>query len=386
MCLQIHRRLRRRPGFALAAATAVLITPVLASPAWAGGGGYTSPTVVASGLKNPRLLSIDNGRVYVAEAGSGGSGACVAGAEGGEVCLGYTGAITQISAYGQRRVVDQLPSLAGADGTQAIGPADVQVSGSSYQVTLGLGMNPAERGFDNGAKRLGTLIKGNWRSHTSSVAADLAAFELANNPDGSANEDGTPAPDSNPVGLFAAGRTTYVADAGGNDILKVRKGKISVVATLPSVLADAPPFLGLPAGTQIPAQAVPTSVIKGGDGALYVSQLIGFPFPAGKASIYRIGRDGVPTVYASGLTNVTDLAWYRGSLYAVQLADDGLLATPEGERPSGSLVKIVHGSSTTVLDDLDSPYGVAFKGGYAYVTTCSVCATEGTVVRARVGR
>ena len=58
-------------------------------------------------------------------------------------------------------------------------------------------------------------------------------------------------------------------------------GRISTVAVFPDRLALAPPFLGLPPGTQIPMQAVPTAVAEGPDGALYVSQLTGFPFPVG---------------------------------------------------------------------------------------------------------
>ena len=90
-----------------------------------------------------------------------------------------------------------------------------------------------------------------------------------------------------------------------------------------------------------------------------------------------------PTVWASGLTNVTDLTWSKGRLYAVQLADDGLLATPEGQLPTGSLVRVPQGSTSprTVASGLAAPYGVAVRGSSAYVTTCSVCADGGTVTR-----
>ena len=72
-------------------------------------------------------------------------------------------------------------------------------------------------------------------------------------------------------------------------------------------------------------QAVPTAAAKGPDGAIYVSQLTGFPFPVGGASIWRIVPGHAPTKYATGLTNVTDLAFGRdGSLYAVQITDQGL--------------------------------------------------------------
>ena len=50
--------------------------------------------------------------------------------------------------------------------------------------------------------------------------------------------------------------------------------------------------------------------------------------------------------YAKGITNVTDLAFGRdGSLYAVQIATNGLL-----KGPKGSLVKVSHtGGKPTVI-------------------------------------
>ena len=89
-------------------------------------------------------------------------------------------------------------------------------------------------------------------------------------------------------------------------------------------------------------------------------------------------------VYASGLTNLTDLAFARdGSLYAVQIATDGLLSALPGELPMGSLVKITPGASQheTVAGDLPAPYGVALTKGAAYVTTCAVCPGGGEVIK-----
>ena len=139
-------------------------------------------------------------------------------------------------------------------------------------------------------------------------------------------------------------------------------------------------------GTTTTARNGSTSAVPGPDGALYVSQLTGFPFPAGGSNIWRLVPGQEPTVYATGLTNVTDLGWYRGQLYAVQLADDGLLAVPEGEPPVGSLVRVgTGGQHTTVAADLVAPYGLALSGGNAYVTTCAVCPGTGEVVRVPLG-
>jgi hypothetical protein len=41
-------------------------------------------------------------------------------------------------------------------------------------------------------------------------------------------------------------------------------------------------------GTRVPAEAVPTAVAVGPDGAYYVSELTGFPFSKGAARIWRV--------------------------------------------------------------------------------------------------
>ena len=116
---------------------------------------------------------------------------------------------------------------------------------------------------------------------------------------------------------------------------------------------------------------------KGRDGAYYVSQLTGFPFPKGAANIYRVDpRTGRTTIYASGLTNVTDLAFDGRTLYAVQISTEGLLT-----ESTGSVVKIRPGGSshTTVAGDLIAPYGIAISKGNAYVTTSAVAKDAGEV-------
>ena len=171
---------------------------------------------------------------------------------------------------------------------------------------------------------MGTILQAHWRNGNTTTLADIAAHEAATNP--------IHDPDSNPVSILRQGSTYVMADAGGNTVVRANKqGATSTIAELPDQTATAPPFLGLPPGTKIPAQAVPTSVAVGPDGAYYVSQLTGFPFEKGPAKIYRIGKDGSLSVHAQGLTNVTDLAFADdGTLYAVQISNDGLLNGPIG--------------------------------------------------------
>jgi hypothetical protein len=124
-------------------------------------------------------------------------------------------------------------------------------------------------------------------------------------------------------------------------------------------------------------------VVQGPDGAYYVSQLTGFPFEKGDANIWRVVPGQAPTVFASGLTNVTDLAFAAdGSLFAVQIATDGLLVGP-----IGSLVRVTPGGSQhqTVAGGLFAPYGVALTDEAAYVTTCAVCVGGGEVIKVPLG-
>lgn len=67
----------------------------------------------------------------------------------------------------------------------------------------------------------------------------------------------------------------------------------------------------------------------------------------------------------------------------MQFATDGLTATPEGELPKGSLVRVrPHAAAHhTIAAGLSAPYGVAVRGRSAYVATCAVCAGGGQVVR-----
>jgi len=331
------------------------------------------PEVVASGLDNPRDLDVDAaGTVYVTEAGRGGSGPCVT-IEMGTKCAGASGAVTQIRDGEQHRVLEGLPSLAPPSGAQALGPSDISLRrrGGAY-LTVGLGANPAVRAqLGELGPAFGQLYEVSSSGDLRAVA-DISAYEAAANPDGGHI-------DSNPNSVTQADHRLYVVDAGGNDLLRVRRsGDISTVAVFPDRLLDAPPGMGLP--PQVPVQAVPTNVVVGPDGALYVSQLTGFPFIPGVARIYRVVPGSPPEIYADGLTNVTDLAFDDdGDLYVVEIAANGLLS---GD-PTGALIKIrPDGSRETVLSEgLVNPYGVAIgPHGDIYISNHSASPGIGEVL------
>ncbi|MGB8380387.1 MAG: ScyD/ScyE family protein [Dermatophilaceae bacterium] len=335
----------------------------------------TGPVVVASGLNSPRQLAFTpGGTLYVAEAGAAGpEGNCQEHPELGHVCFGLTGSVARVGLDGKvERVVTDLPSAGSA--TDVIGPSDIAFTGNhQFALTIGLGGSPEYRaGYGADAALLGTVVTGDLRANkgagTVTKVFDVAGYEAAANPDGTDV-------DSNSVGITRSGNGWVVADAGGNDVVSTRGGG-STVGVLPPVPTTRPGG-GLPPG--FPADAVPTDVVQGPDGAWYVSQLVGFPFEKGSSSIWRIVPGQTPQRWATGLTNVTSLAFADdGSLYAVQIASDGLLSGPVG-----ALVKVTPGASThaIVAGGLFAPYGVAIRGSAAYVTTGSVAVGNGQVVK-----
>lgn len=219
------------------------------------------------------------------------------------------------------------------------------------------------------ARQLGTVLVGTLPA-AGGVGGDLAAHEAADDPDGQGI-------DSNPTFVEIVGGKNYVIDAGANALLRQSGSAISTVSVFENRMVPKPPFLPPPG--LMPMQSVPTTVVVGPDGALYVSELTGFPFPAGEARIWRVVLGSAPTVYATGLTNVTGLAFAGRTLYAVEFSSAGLLTVPEGEVPTGSLLRITPGASrhTVIAGGLTAPYGVAIRGGSTYVTTCGLCAGAG---------
>jgi DNA-binding beta-propeller fold protein YncE len=352
---------------------------LLAAPSAAGANGDEQDyEVIATGLNNPRGLDVrGRGTVFVAEAGTGGdSDICIPNPEGVDQCLGYTGAITRIQGTTQTRVVDGLPSFAVAGGGSAVGPSDVDLFRNEIYAVMGLGGAPADRdALGPEAELFGKLLRLNKFGGRHKVISDIAGFEGTDNPDGTEV-------DTNPISFDFRRGSFYVADAGGNSLLRVdSRGRASTAAVLPPQLADAPPFLGLPPGSQIPAESVPTSVETGPDGALYVGQLTGFPFPIGGASVVRVLPGQAPTVYAAGFTNIMDIAFApNGDLYVLEIATNSLLGEPGGALwrvPSDGHPELI------LAEPLFFPGGVAVSRitGDVYVTNCSVCPGGGEVLR-----
>ncbi|MBM2622642.1 ScyD/ScyE family protein [Actinoplanes sp. LDG1-06] len=157
------------------------------------------------------------------------------------------------------------------------------------------------------------------------------------------------------------------------------KGRRTTVASFPSRMVPAPARLpdGTARGRPVRMPPVPTAVTLGPDGAFYVGELTGFPFPPGRARVWRVVPGRPPEVYAGGFTAVVDLAWGPGGLYVLEIAKNGLLS---GDR-TGALLRVGGGGrhETVATAGLTAPSGLTIRDGVAYVTTCGDCPGEGSV-------
>lgn len=337
-------------------------------------------SVIADGLNNARGLTFGpDGSLYVTEAGTGGSGACVPSpsVENQSLCYGTTGAVTKIVKGTQERVLTGLPSLALSNGTDTAGPQDIKfdATGKPY-ITVGYGANPTFRAT-LGNTDLGKIITANFDTNSWTSVADLAKYELENNPD-----QGDLI--SNPFSLILDGNNIVAVDAGANDLLSVGTdgSNLNASTTIPRQTLTNLVFPSGASSSPFEIQAVPTNVAKGPDGAYYISQLTGFPFPEGEAKIYRVGSDGQPTVYANGFTQLTDLAFdTEGNLYALQYANQSLW---KGNL-DGSVIKIAtDGTRTTLLsgNGLESPTALTIgTDGDIYVANQGDLPGQGQVIK-----
>lgn len=375
--------------FSLAAFGAALITFGVTEAVQAANFNFE---VIANGLDSPRGLTFGlDGALYVTEAGRGGDGPCIAAPSvedpNSKSCYGETSAVTRIQNSIAKRVVTGLPSLArrGADGSivDATGVSDIafDTSGKAYAVLGFISGTASDRDQKLGISDFGQLIALNNLNGAGAWTrlADLSGFESANNPDGGNTENGENPLDSNPYDLLIKDGNAFVVDAAANDLLRVglESSEIAVESVFGSRLANNP----LAGSDSFLMQSVPTSIAVGPDGAFYVGELTGFPYPKGGARVYRITPGSEPSVYAEGFTNIIDLAFSEsGNLYVLELTKNSLLS----DDPTGALIRVApDGTRTTIASDgLIFPTALAIDSDNTiYVANKGFLAGTGEVIR-----
>ena len=207
-----------------------------------------------------------------------------------------------------------------------------------------------------------------------SFVADTQAFEENTDPAGDGTDEG-----SNPFDLARlGGHETLVADAAGNDLLVVDDtGSIDWVAWFPE---------------QGGIQPVPTSVVVGPDGAYYVGELTGAPFPVGISRIWRIepgtrhaacGTSSACSVVATGLTAIIDMQFGPdGKLYVAQIEDEGVGALEGGGGVGGSVhaCNVKTGACQTVVSGIPILTAIAFRGSTLWGAILSLVPGQADVV------
>lgn len=315
---------------------------------------HDPPTVevVADNLNNPRQLAVKGGAVYVAEAGTGGTDC--EGLPEGVPCVGLTGSVTKVERGRAERVQTGLLSALAGEG-EVVGVDALAFKGDQlYGVaTTSCEIDPAMFPPELLAQA-GKVLKLQGGSSVEAVG-DASTIECTTDPDGQG-------PDSNPYGLAIRGRTFYVADAGGNTVVEIRRGETSVAAVLST-----------------DGQPVPTSLAFGPDGALYIGTL-NFQGGPGSANVYRLDvRSGELSVYASGLFAITGIAFDRaGRLYVSEFTTG---FGPEGPLPDGDVVVIpwgggMEGRKVLGAGSLHFPGGVAVDRTGVYVSNWSIATGE----------
>jgi hypothetical protein len=348
---------------ALLSGAAVLPAEVEAAPT------YTRQVLVQN-LLNPRGLTLDpDGHVLVVEGGAGGlspSSCTVPGAPPGPPtdlrCWGQTGALGRLSTvdFTYQRLWTGLDSI--ARGENALSPVaglqDVAFrNDGSLLGVFGFRGDPATR---PAGTQFAQLVRFDYTNPGSAPVplVDLGAFETA-------HPSHTP-PFSNPFALAWHNGQSYITDAGSNRLLKVddATNSVALLETLPLETPVTVPGIG-----DVPGEGVPTGLAVGGDGSVYYTQLPGFPFSPGSASIFRSdGSAGSAVTLTDGFTNVMDMALGDdGWLYLVQYADS--FFNPAG---TGSLWRYNPSTSARELLDaaLNLPTGVLVApSGTIFVAT-----------------
>ena len=330
-----------------------------------------APDVMATGLADPRFMVIDGDNVYFTESGTGGDEEITT-TDGESISMsGHTGklSVLNVADGSVTEIVSDFRSYTFGEHGEIVGAAGLALDGAGTAY-VAVGSPGPFVGVMTLTGEEGVVYKVDLASGEKEVLADLVTWEIENDPDPMAI-------DSNLYGADLLDGVLYVADAGGNSIISVdvETGEVATFAVTGGLDAPFLPDSGNPARNgEKTIDSVPSCVVTGPDGRLYVSYVTGGPFPAGIAPVDAYSVDGTKETYAQGLTMVGDLAFdSSGRVYA------SIISTNFIEQGPGQVVRIeADGSLTPVVDGIPVPAGIAFDAAdNLYVMVFSAVAPDG---------
>ena len=323
--------------------------------------GHSRPSVTsyATGLSSPRGLTFGpDGKLYVAEAGVGGTLT----ATGGVGCpidfniyspysAGFSGRVIRIRGNGKKEVVaDNLPSMTDNTGA-SYGPTDVAFIGNTLYVLIEMG------GCSHGMPDdLPAILRVNRDGSTTNVA-NLNAWHWANPPNYIKDTDPTTT-DQEPGGVFhsmiAIGKHLYVIETNRGFVLRVdpRTGVITKLYDMTIDNREHNPIVMTQRGNRF---FVGTFGEDGGKSELAVfdKHFSAYTLP------FRT-RDPI-----------VGLAWHRDELYGVEIfpydnqwsVDTANLV--RFDRRSGKRVKVLTGFASLPNGLVEGPDGALYTSNWA---------------------
>jgi hypothetical protein len=344
----------------------------------AGPGLSLNAKVFATGFNDPRGLHFGpDGRLYVAEGGTGGTHST------DKLCKqvpppvgpyqgGSTGRISRVDEQGRRStVIGGLPSTqatltVGGDRSSV---ADVAwISRRLYALLAGAGCSHGNPDTFNAVLRVN-------RDSTTTPVANLSAFVKANPTKNEPAEDFEP--DGTWYSMVRVGHTLYATEPNHSEIDAIRPdGGIHRLVDLSTADGDKN-WVG------------PTAMVFH-RGALFVGNLAPFPqTPEGAAKIRRVSLDGKVSDVASGLHAVLGVAFDRaGRLYALESFVPPPPAPVPEAQGTGRVVRLNDsGKWESVVTGLEFPTAMTFgRDGRLYISNCGYhCGTgSGNVVKATI--
>ena len=335
----------------------------------------SAPVVVVSHLNNPRQLDlVGDDELLIAEAGKGGTIKST-GPDGEDTYIGRTGSVSVVflPQYARHtmpnRIVRGLMSGAGQDGSFAVGSDGVAARSAHGPIYVQETYAPPSalptslRSTQNGrllyARPYGALH----------VLANISRYERLHDPD----HHGF---DSDPYAVIARKHDFLVADAAGNDVLRVdASGRIHVFHVFHNVTTGACAKQADPTPKFPGCNFVPTSLTTDAQGHVYVGGLSSLT--PRQAQVVRLSADGKTVLRTyRGFSAVSGVAVNsRGVLYVSELF--GQEAHPANPMIQGVLTRVTK-SGHRSHRDIPFPAGIAINShGTVFVVAWSVAAENG---------